>query len=95
MQTALSIAVGLIWGLAVAFVNSRVTKHFMAKGTNAAVMAINLVHMLVDVAAIALVFLLRNILPLRYEYILIGTAATLGLGTVFFAYRLARPVNTK
>ena len=43
------------------------------------------------IAGLTVVFLLRNILPFNFEATIVGTAASLGLLTVYFAYRLSRP----
>ena len=43
------------------------------------------------IAALAAVFLLRNVLPGNFEATIVAAAASLGLLTVYFAFRLSRP----
>ena len=49
----------------------------------------------IDIVALGIVFLLRNILPFNFEATIAGTAASLGLLTVFFAFQLSRPEPEK
>ena len=49
----------------------------------------NLAHMAVDIAVLAIVYLLRKALPFSYEAMLIGTAATLSIVTIIFSYSIA------
>ena len=82
---------GLLWGALTAFVNSRISKKAIEKNTTQAVLVGNFSRTLIDFVALGAVFLLRNVLPFSFEAMLIGTAASLGLLTVFFAYRLSKP----
>ena len=54
-------------------------------------MTANMIRMAIDVAALAAVFLLRKVLPWNFEATIAGTAASLGLLTVYFAFRLSKP----
>ena len=66
------------------------TSHATKNSTKAMLLA-NFGRTLIDIAALGSVFLLRNVLPGNFEATIAGTAASLGLLTVFFAFRLARP----
>ena len=89
MNLVLGIAAGLVWGLLAALVNLQINKKALAKGDTNAMLAANLGRTFVDLAALGAVFLLRNILPFSYEGMLIGTAISLSLISVVFAFRLA------
>ena len=86
--TLLSAAAGLVWGVAVAFLNAFITKKMASRGDRA-LAAGGLIRTLVDAAALAAVFLLRNVIPLRYEVVLIATAIALSLVSIVLSYRLA------
>jgi hypothetical protein len=91
MKYAVGALLGLLWGAILAWINSRINKKAIAKNSTKAVLTANAVRMLIDIAGLATVFLLRNILPFNFEATIVGTAASLGLLTVYFAYRLSRP----
>ena len=52
-------------------------------------MAANFIHMLVDVAALAVVFLLRNLSWMNFAAAMAATAAALSITTIVFTYKLA------
>ena len=89
MNLFLGIAAGLVWGALAALVNLQINKKALAKGNSNALLAANLGRTFVDLAALAAVFLLRRYLPFSYEGMLIGTAVSLSLISVIFAFRLA------
>ena len=49
----------------------------------------NLAHMAVDVVALAIVFLVRGLLPFSFEATLIATAAALSIVTIIFTYKIS------
>ena len=75
MTYVISVLVGLVWGFLAALLNAFVTKKCIAKQSTNAIMASNLVHMLVDVAALAVVFLLRNLSWMNFAAAIAATAA--------------------
>ena len=89
MDYVLGALAGLLWGAAAAVLNMVISKKALEKSNSTALLAANLGRMAVDVAALAVVFLLRKVLPFSYEAMLIGTAVALSLVTIFFAFRLA------
>ena len=91
MKYAVGALLGLLWGAALAWVNSKINKAAIAKNSTKAMLAANAIRTLVDIIGLGAVFLLRNILPFSFEATIVGTAASLGLLTVYFAYRLSRP----
>ncbi len=86
---------GLLWGAAAAVINACVSKKCMKKNSAPAMFAANIIRFLVDIASLAAVFLLRKVLPFSYEAALVGTAASLSVLTIVFAFRLSRPDGTK
>ncbi len=91
MTYVIGAVVGILWGAVVAFLNSRISKKAIEKNTAQAVLVANFTRTAIDIVALGVVFLLRNKLPFSFEATLIGTAASLGMLTVFFAYRLSKP----
>ena len=80
---------GLVWGFLAALLNAFVTKKAMAKKSTNAIMAANFIHMLVDVAALAVVFLLRNLSWMNFAVAIAAAAAALSITTIVFTYKLA------
>jgi len=86
---ALAVLAGAVWGVLVALLNMAIMKRCLHKNTNSAIMIGNLARTLLDLAAMAAVFLLRDVLPLPYVFVLVGTAAGLSITTIICSYRLA------
>ena len=80
---------GLVWGALAALVNRAISKKALEKNSTNAMLAANMGRMAVDVVVLGAVFLLRKQLPFRYEGMLVGTAVSLSLLNIVFAYRLA------
>ena len=91
MNIVLGVVVGLIWGALVALLNFWLTKKALAKNDTQTLMSANVGRMIIDFAALGIVFLIRQILPFSFEATMVGTAVSLGLLTVFLAYRLSKP----
>ena len=89
MSYVLAVLVGAVWGVAAGLVNMLVMRAALKKKSDRAIMAANLARTVLDVAALAVVFLLRNILPLPYTFVLVGTAAGLSITTIIVSFRLA------
>ena len=89
MNLVLGIASGLVWGALASLINLQINKKAVAKKDPNALLAANLGRMFVDLAALAVVFLLRKQLPFSYEGMLVGTAISLSLMTLIFAFRIA------
>ena len=93
MNVVIGAVAGLLWGALIAWLNARITRAFLTKGTANAVMTGNLIRTLTDIGALTLVFLLRNVLPFSFEAAIVATAIALGLLTVLFAFRLAKAAD--
>ena len=87
MKYVIAAVVGLVWGALAAFVNSRITIKCLAKNTAKAITVMNLAHMAVDVVALAIVFLVRGLLPFSFEATLIATA--ISIVTIIFTYKIS------
>ena len=93
MKYVIGAVMGLVWGALVAWINSQINKKALEKNSTNAMLLANMGRMLIDIAALGAVFLLRNVLPGNFEATIVGTAASLGLLTVYFAFRLSRPAR--
>lgn len=82
--------IGFIFGSLVAFVNMCITRRGLQKNSANAVMAASLLRMLVNIAALAVVYFTRNLLPLPFYGTIIGTAAGLSLVGFGLNYRLSK-----
>ena len=91
MKYVIGAVVGLLWGALVAWVNSRINRRAIEKNDTKAMMSASLTRTVIDIVALGAVFLLRNVLPFNFEATIAGTAASLGLLTVYFAFQLSRP----
>lgn len=83
--------VGLIWGAAAAVLNAYISKRALAKNSAKSLLLANVIRCFVDIAALAVMFLLRKVLPFSFEAAIIGTALAMSMLTIVFAYKLSRP----
>ena len=91
MKYVIGVLAGLAWGALIAWVNSLISRKALEKNSEKAMLTANLCRTLLDVAALGAVFLGRKALPFSFEAAVCGTAAALGLLTVYFAFRLSGP----
>lgn len=89
MTYVLGALAGGVWGFLAALLNALVTKKCLEKKSTNALLAANLIHMLVDVAALAAVFLIRSVPQLSFVAAIVATAAALSVTTIVFAYKFA------
>ena len=89
MKYLIGAAAGLVWGSLAALLNDFITKKALNKGNDKLMLASNALRMLVDVAALGMVFLLRKVLRFSFEAALVGTAAARSLLMIVFAYKMA------
>lgn len=92
MTIVLSVLAGLVWGGLFGLLNARITKK-IASGDQKQLAVLSLVRTLVDVAALAAVYFARDLLPLRFEIVLIATAVALSLIGIAAAFRTARTMR--
>ena len=81
---------GLAWGALCGVLNILILKKSLGKNDSNLLMAGNLARMVVDLAALLLVFLLRKVLPFSYEAMLVGTAVALSVTSLIFAFRYGK-----
>ena len=91
MKYVIGAVVGLLWGTLVAWLNYQINKKALEKNSTKAMFTANFSRTLIDFVALGVVFLLRSVLPFSFEATIAGTAASLGLLTVYFAFRLSKP----
>ena len=89
MKYLVGAAAGLVWGALAALLNGFITSRAVARANDKMLLLSNFLRLLVDVAALGSVFLLRNVLPFSFEAALVGTAASLSLLMIVFAYKIA------
>ncbi len=86
---------GLVFGFAVACCSALLTKKSLKKGKSAAVMGVSFLRQLMDIAALFIVFLLRNVLPFPLYAVLIGTALGLSVGGVLLSIRMGKKLENE
>ena len=89
MAYVLSVLGGLIWGFLAALLNAHIAQNSLKKGDDKALMGSNLVRSVVDILALAAVFVLKMFVDFPYTIALVATAAAMSLATIVFSYRLA------
>ncbi len=89
MKYLIGALVGLVWGALAALLNGYITKKALDKSNDKAMLLSNALRLVVDVVALGSVFLLRNVLPFSFEAALVGTAASLSILMIVFAYKMA------
>lgn len=82
---------GLVWGAGAAILSAAVTGHFVKKQNVAMILAGNIIRFFVDVAALGMCLLLRNSEGISFYTAIVGTAASLSILTIIFAYKMAKP----
>ena len=90
MKNALSLLFGLGWGALFAWLGSLPLRRALARHNTQLLLAASLARSAVDIAALALPFLLRRYLPLAVNYFLIAAALALSLGAILLSLRMAR-----
>jgi hypothetical protein len=89
MRYVLGFLAGAVWGVLGACLNNAVLGRALRGGKDDAVLGANLLRALVDLLLLAVVVLLRGVLPFRYEMALAGTVSALGMMGIYFAFRRA------
>lgn len=89
MKYVVGALAGLIWGALAALLNGLITKKALDKGSDKQMLLSNFLRLLVDVAALGVVFLLRKVMPFSFEAAIVGTAASLSILMIVFAYKMA------
>lgn len=89
-----SILAGLAIGLAVAAINTVVMRGAIKKGSAASMMIAVTTRMLLDVGALAAVYLLRDKLPLQFQPAMIATAVGLTAGIISLAVLTSKQNKT-
>ncbi len=89
MKYLIGALAGLVWGALAALLNGHITKKALDKASDKAMLLSNALRLAVDIVALGSVFLLRNVLPFSFEAALVGTAASMSILMIVFAYKMA------
>ncbi len=95
-QYVLGAVLGIVFGMIFGYLNMRITKAAVKKNGGdglSAVAATNLARSFVNVAALAVVFFTRHLVPLPFYATLLGTATGLAVGNVFFVWLLTKEMR--
>ncbi len=90
MSFLIGALVGSVWGFLAALLNSRLMKNAVKKNTTKAVMGSNVLRTFIDIVALGVVFLLRNILPFSFVACIVGTAGAMSITSIVFTFRLMK-----
>ena len=90
MNIVFAVLFGIVWGAAAAFVNSRIARKALEKKDIKAAKNARRVQMLVDIAALVVLVLLRNILPFPYEISLVSAIISLSVLTIVFLFAMEK-----
>ena len=82
--------IGFIFGSLVAFGNVRIFRTGVRKNSVNAVIGASMLRMLVNIAALPVVYFTRNLLPLPFYGTIIGTAVGLSLMGILLNLRLSK-----
>lgn len=88
MNNVFAVIFGVLWGGLSAFVNSRIAARAFEKKDPKAAKNARRLQMLVDIAALALIILLKNVLPFSYELALVSAIISLSVLTIVFLFLL-------
>ena len=89
MKIVLGLIVGLLWGAAASAVISLIGKKCAAANTPEAITAYARASGLIGLAAVLIVFLVRNIIPLNTLAMIMGTAVSLSSLSIIFALKIS------
>ena len=95
MNYVFAAVAGLAFGAAGAYLNYRITLSAIAKGTAKAISTSNYIHTAVNIAVLALIFLLRNVLPFDFMVCIVAAAVGLSLLTIVFTFKAAKLVKVE
>ncbi|MBQ3209874.1 MAG: hypothetical protein IJB09_00055 [Oscillospiraceae bacterium] len=90
MNNIFAVLFGVVWGAAAAFANSRIARKALEKKDIKAAKNARRVQMLVDIAALVVLVLLRNILPFPYEISLVSAIIALSVLTIVFLFAMGK-----
>ena len=94
MKYVIGVLLGLAWGGLAAVVNMRISRGAIRKNSTGIILGASAARMLVDLVTLGVIFLLRDVLPFRFEWMMVAAALAMSLCTVVFAYRFTRPDKT-
>ena len=92
---AIGIVIAAVWGILASAVNGVITNHAIRKQRSSDVTKASLLRMLVDIAALAVIYLMKDVLPFDYVSMIIAAAVAMSVGTVVFSFILSKRIKNK
>ena len=89
MKLILAFFVGAVWGVLCAYLNMIVLRRALQSGRGGKMMSAHVLRGLIDLALLAVIVLLRNVLPFPFEMALAGAVSAMGMMGIYFAFRTA------
>ena len=89
MKLILAFIVGAVWGVLCAYVNMLILRRALQSGRGGKMMGAHVLRGLIDLALLAVIVLLRNVLPFPFEMVLAGAVSAMGMMGIYFAFRTA------
>lgn len=86
----LGVLIGIVWGAVAALIIAAINKKCVDENGEGTSGSANFLNTLVSVIAFAAVVFFKDILPGRYEGILVGTALSMSMLGIVFAFLLAK-----
>ena len=77
--------------LLAALLNATLMKRAVSKNDIKSVSLCNMLRFFIDAGALAIVFLMRAVIPMDFTAAIIATAAAMSIFTIVFTFRIARP----
>lgn len=91
MKYLFGVLLGLVWGAGAATLGGAVTGHFFKTQSVAKMFAGNIIRFFLDIVALGACLLLRNSESISFYTAIVGTAVSLSILTIIFAYKMAKP----
>ncbi|MBQ0037365.1 MAG: hypothetical protein KBS74_01700 [Clostridiales bacterium] len=87
--------IGLVFGTGVACLSAWLSARSLETSKTTLVLGVSFLRQLFDIAALLIVYLLRNVLPFPLYALLIGTALGLSIGGIVLAARIGKKMDKK
>lgn len=84
---------GAVFGAAVAWCGAQLTRRSLEKDNTAALMGASFLRMLTDIAALLVLYLLRDVLPFPFYGVIVGAALGLSLVGIVLAARMVKKLG--
>ena len=95
MKLLLGFLAGAAWGVLGACLNNCLLGRALASGRAGKLLGTHVLRAAVDLALLAVIVLLRDLLPFPFEMALAGAVSAIGMMGIYFAFRTAAAPGTK